>query len=694
MGKGYRFRAHTGKVKSQIRKGRSASSNPTLSHFREMAKAERQAKLQLIAVDDRPQQVRNTRYLEQPMDSMDLGRAKRSKTGTSVVSFAKKVEEFPIESDDREEEKSVLQKVEYSVDELSLFGQFLIAPPGTVDHLIPQIGNVLNVKLTRQNNPRQKILSALRSSVHSAKETDDPTRSEFMVNFARKLIPFFFRSYCSTDELTNTTAGKQWKLQLLETMRSFVPLLPKDLVGKHVDSALKKLNSEIPMDQKWLVMDVLVVLCRGVDADSAERVITTVGPWFTIPAYQKSEQKKAYRVLVELFKRVNDPSLSGFFDRISNIMDEIVGLDAKKVAQNAWAPRLVVIRMAAAALPSVESIKSLWDVVSDQVICCMDKSHSRLTRQNAVRCFQTIVATMLEQCPDEESARIQVLDSVESGLFAYTGVTKSSNKEPLERIRAALIAMNLFAQKHLRTMNAALVNRFLNHAVVFVSDTRSPIRVVAIRLMRVFAKRLPDFMLRQYQEIILDASFNGQTADENSSSVRYANRLLFEVLIDKIGYEVLCKFASKQEGWLKFLKKLEKLRRTKKSKSHSSITNNQDEDETDKTTVISQTKSVKPDSIFYMDDNDEDDEDVRQSCAERRSSIWIREKNSDNEDDILDMLDEKSMVGRIVTKKPSDESKEDQNGDTVTMLGGFRLAKDGRMIIEEDEEADSSDDED
>ncbi|KAI6242755.1 RRP12-like protein [Aphelenchoides fujianensis] len=648
MGKGgYRYRPHSAKAHMKIRKGKSSSSNPALSQFREMAKAERRAKLQLVAVDDRPPQTKSTRHLDQQLDSMDLERPTRSKTGRSVVSFANNAEPLVINEKPRERTKSTSQAAEYSTDDLNLFATFLTSPAGSVDQLLPQ-------------------------------KPEDAERAEFLTAFTRKLIPFLFRSYCSTDAPTTTITEKEWKLALLETIRAFVPLLTAEAVDKHVDAALQKLkNDEITTEQKWLIMDVLVALCRG-------RIVTSIGSWFTVPPSQKSEQKKAYRILAELFNRAEDPALAPFFSQITDMMDEIVHLDAKKVAPSAWASRLVVLRLAGVALPTVEGIKQLWDLVLDQVVGCMDKSHSRLTRQNAVRCFHALISAMLEKSGEEESARIQVLDAVEAGLFAYTGVKTTSGSQPLERIRAALIAMNLFAQKHLRSMNAALVSRFLSHAVLFVSDSRSPVRVVAVRLMRVFAKRLPDFMLRQYQEVILDAVFNGQTADENSSSVRRANRLLFEVLIEKFGYEVLCKVAGKQQGWLKFLKKLEKLRRTKKPKAGGA--EEPDVDEADRTTVVSHTKSAKPDSIFYMDEMDEEEDD-RQSRAERRSSVWIREGRGSDDEDVLDMLDEKSMIGRIVTKKPPKEP-EAADGAASGTLGGFRLAQDGRLIIEEDEAAD------
>lgn len=87
------------------------------------------------------------------------------------------------------------------------------------------------------------------------------------------------------------------------------------------------------------------------------------------------------------------------------------------------------------------------------------------------------------------------------------------------------------------------------------------------------------------------------------------------MLIDKFGYEVVCKYAKAQSGWLKLLKKLEKTRRQKQGKQLPT-TDDHDAAAPDTQTVISESKSARPDSIFYMLDNsddnmrDEDDEDI------------------------------------------------------------------------------------
>lgn len=231
---------------------------------------------------------------------------------------------------------------------------------------------------------------------------------------------------------------------------------------------------------------------------------------------------------------------------------------------------------------------------------------------------------------------LQILDSVESCLFVLSGFKSKSSEIPLEHARSTLISMNIFAQRYLKAMNGALVNRFLNHSIVFLGDNRPVIRVLAIRLMRVFCNKLPPFMITQFQvdlellhvfiyfqDYILESVFSNQPESENTGTIRRANRFLFGTLIEKFGYEVVSKYVNRQEGLLKFLKKLEKVRRRKlapppaKSKSSTRSTVNEEESDSeaeDRMTAASRARTICADSIFKLLE-ESDDTESDEVCA-------------------------------------------------------------------------------
>lgn len=94
------------------------------------------------------------------------------------------------------------------------------------------------------------------------------------------------------------------------------------------------------------------------------------------------------------------------------------------------------------------------------------------------------------------------MDSIESRIFEFSGFTKQSSEVSTEIARSTLIAMNILAQLYLKQMNGALVHRFLNRAVEYMADSRPVIRVLAIRLLRVFCKKLPSFMVGLFKVML------------------------------------------------------------------------------------------------------------------------------------------------------------------------------------------------
>jgi hypothetical protein len=88
----------------------------------------------------------------------------------------------------------------------------------------------------------------------------------------------------------------------------------------------------------------LVALCRRVGSDGATNIFNQIHPWFLSDPKRKSLQKKAYRILSELYKRRDDPQLSQFFEYIQPTVGDILSLEVKQVSEPAWAARLAVFR--------------------------------------------------------------------------------------------------------------------------------------------------------------------------------------------------------------------------------------------------------------------------------------------------------------------------------------------------------------
>lgn len=93
-----------------------------------------------------------------------------------------------------------------------------------------------------------------------------------------------------------------------------------------------------------LIVNILITLCQGVGSDGAIALFTYIRPWFTVELNRKSLQKKAYRILTELYKRHKDSALEQFFETVQPTVGEILRLESKAIAEPAWASRLAVFR--------------------------------------------------------------------------------------------------------------------------------------------------------------------------------------------------------------------------------------------------------------------------------------------------------------------------------------------------------------
>lgn len=108
-----------------------------------------------------------------------------------------------------------------------------------------------------------------------------------------------------------------------------------------------------------------------------------------------------------------------------------------------------------------------------------------------------------------------VLAPILSRIYELTAsVTDKTSEISLTAARSTLVALNIIAQKQMRVLNAAHTSRIVSQACTWISDSRAPVRILAIRLVRVLVQKMPEFAVHQYRELILNSVFEGQlTAD-------------------------------------------------------------------------------------------------------------------------------------------------------------------------------------
>ncbi|KAL3994575.1 NUC173 domain family protein [Acanthocheilonema viteae] len=560
----------------------------------------------------------------------------------------------------------------------------------------PYLAEILGKVLLEQRDLRLIVLSSLRSALRYALQPDatearKDTMRFFAYSFLRKLFTLYTVSNITMESMQGITGNslKTLRCSVLETVRMYVDLTANNVVDDFINLAVKKAQiKEMDLDQKIRVLDLMAVLVKKANVSGLNNIFSTVHAWFT--SSEIVLQKKAFRILEEIMKRINDEAVTNFFalcaDEINNVLDQ----DLDSIAKSARAALISVYYVKLSSLTSFEHAEIFGEKFLPRIIVCLDKSHNIRTRSNALKCFLKVCQQLIFLGSDERKSPSSVLHPVLNIIFGMLNPERlCPNEDLFEIVRSSTIALNVIAQKFTRILDTSLLSRLISHACSWIGDERPVIRVLIIRLLRMLAKKLPDYTMRQYQELLLSAVFDGQLTADVTQKVRKANRLLLEVLVDRYGAEVLMTRTNKLD-WTKQLKAIAKIRRRRQRRSGAEVPNTDINERRnhDMISVATSARTANADTVlnmFYDIDSENEVEMDRESIGGRTrgSSIWLK---NDDDEDMMDLLDRNKILKKIATtrsdllkdkklQEPNDNGNDKCNSD-------FKVAKDGRLIIE------------
>uniref|UniRef100_A0A8R1XKN1 NUC173 domain-containing protein n=1 Tax=Onchocerca volvulus TaxID=6282 RepID=A0A8R1XKN1_ONCVO len=563
----------------------------------------------------------------------------------------------------------------------------------------PHLAEILDKVLLEQQDLRLIVLSSLRSALRyvlqpDAIEAKKEVMRFFAYSFLRKLFVLYTVSNVTMESLEGVIGNslKTLRCSILETVRLYMNLTPINVIDNFISLAVEKTQiKEMVLDQKIRILDLMAALVKKASISGLNSIFSVIHPWFI--SSEVALQKKAFRILEEIMKRMNDEAVADFFsssvDEINNVLDQ----DLDSIAKSARAALIAVYYVKLSSLTSFKDAEIFEKKFLPRIIICLDKSHNVRTRSNALNCFVKLCQQLILFGSDESKGPSSVLHPVMDMIFDMLNPEElRSNEDSLEIVRSSTIALNIIAQKFTRILDASQLSRLIAHACSWIGDGRPVIRVLIIRLLRMLAKKLPDYTMRQYQELLLSAIFDGQLTANVTQKVRKANKLLLEVLVERYGVEILIARTNKLD-WIKQLKAIAKIRLTilccRRRQKHRSVKEmrNADISEEQDHDVISTTASARTagaDTIFNMlcdTDTENEAETDHESIGGRTrgSSLWLK---NDDDEDMMDLLDRNKVLKNIATtrsdllkNKKSQELNNNDNND-------FKLAEDGRLIIE------------
>jgi ribosomal RNA-processing protein 12 len=545
--------------------------------------------------------------------------------------------------------------------------------------LAPMIGSALAHRL----DLRLVLLRSLRSSIRFAEKNG---HEDIVKRFAKNYLPILFNIYTALPAETMEAVEKQGitnyddlavRLSTLETIRAYISHTPEDVKKTFIDLALNKLrDDDVLLEKKQAVADLVVALIRGLNADQFNQVFTVVEKWFT--SNLSSFQKKAYRILSEMYARINESNLRPFFEKNASFVKKLISQGLKKVLPPARAPRIAVYRAILTTFDDYEDLKHFVDSILEQVILSQDKSFGKRTRQQAAHCFLQICSGLMSSGSDADITPSAALEPLlEVVIKLYSTPQEDETEVSLEQARASLISMNMITQKYITLLNPSVLSKLIHFACETLKDTRGPVKLLAVRCVRIMCNKLEEFVMTQFKSLILESIFN-QDLQNDTQRVRKANRLLLEVLVDRYGPELLLN-ATDKDDFVKQIKNIEKIRRRRERKQTGGAAEEDEEMDDDVQSTFTNANTVKADTIFDIledtDDEDAEEKEKRPKKAADNMSVFLNEE----EDEIVDLLDRDAIIQKLSTKDKSSEKRVKiempKKDDT------FQIAKDGRIVI-------------
>ncbi|MFH4975150.1 hypothetical protein AB6A40_001859 [Gnathostoma spinigerum] len=581
-----------------------------------------------------------------------------------------------------------------------LLPSFLCSPTD-FNSSYPELAPVMGAALAERHDLRLVVLSSLRAALRFASQPDATDgRAELMRGYAKNYLPILFNIY-TNDEATAPDGYdvRGVRLATLETVRMYMDLTPSELIQRYSNSAIEKsADADNTIEKRVRILDLLATLARCADAKTMNHIFTSVHELFK--SNNAALQKKAYRILEELLKRYSDAEGASFFAENIVEVDNLLDQELDCVALSVRASFIAVLHLKLLTLVTLDEVKNFVLKVVKRIIFCLDKTHSIHTRTNAYKCLLDVCQKLITLGSETSESPSCVIGIVLNAIYEMSTpqAGKHSGIVELEVARSTMVALNIIAQKYVRILDASNLSRVMAHACSWISDGRPAVRVIVIRLFRILVKKLPDYALQQYRDLLLQAVFDGQLTADVTVKVRKANRLLLEALVDRYGFEILLKHTSKSD-WVKQLKAIEKIRRRKERRAlglngiGGDVESDFGEEGDIRSLSTKSSKTARADTILDLlentdDENDSgvdaDDEKRSRSGRLKSNSVWLKEGG---EDDMIDLLDRNAMIEKITTTKPAAPSAKKTNAVSENKkdntFGGFKLTEDGRLIIDD-----------
>uniref|UniRef100_A0A1B0D7S8 Uncharacterized protein n=1 Tax=Phlebotomus papatasi TaxID=29031 RepID=A0A1B0D7S8_PHLPP len=543
-----------------------------------------------------------------------------------------------------------------------LFPGFCRQPvdPENFQNVARTLGNVLS------NNPelRSPVLDGIKELCTNP---TDSCKKE-LERFAKNFMPIFFNIY--TTKPSTTYEAEQRELAL-EVIKAYLELTPNPVRIQLFDTALGQLNGNPPGK---FTAESLFALVRVLALYMDEEKLSELYDKYVCPVLEKKrknpmvvkeedrfgqQQKKTYKFLESILRSENLGCKNFVTKRKTDIRSLLLSTFTKTSAQ-CQGFRLTCLAVMFGHAKKLTSESMLVKKTIPELILAYGSFHG--TKETVADELLKIIADLHEK----DSKLNDLIDSLSAGLAGDQVL-----------ITNTILVLKFLFQHYAGSLRVTTIEFVLQQVLTYVTGKQRSIVAACVGFLLVFVRVLPVPLVANHLPVLLK---NLSTMVPDTK--RYCRKqlgFLYRRLCRRFTAEAIIKLVpGNDEITHKRLKNIKKEQARKKRQEQDKNNQKEDTDEEEENEILEK-KIDTIDDVLADSDSDFDEDEVEekpQRKSKKTKDAFIKE----DADTIVDLADV-NAIGKITTSRPEKESvlvkkQKDPNR-------GFKLATDGRLVIEE-----------
>ena len=547
-----------------------------------------------------------------------------------------------------------------------------------------RIAKTLGDQLKIRKDLRMDILSSIRQLI--SKNLEHEKNRRVLANFAKNYLPILYNLY-TTKPVGSDEKGQ--RLAVLETMKMYLKIAPRDLVLHMFDNAFEVFSRESDF-VKESTLDILQAQLPYQDKDRIARLYELVVK--QVSSANHTEQKKAYRILEEIFSSGTEDCNQFVMENLSQLQDILL----QSLAKASPSSQTYRLRCLVHIVRKLEGGRKEFAlrVIPEAVLCI--KAVNAKARAEAFTLIVCVAEMLLKWSEEGES---------ENALKEYMEVLFTGLAGSPSLINCTLLAITRVFYEFRDIFPDAVSEMLVSNVCLLLTSQAREVVGSSLSFLRVFVTTNAVYNTTRFLEPIMKAL--AEMSEDCKRHFRIKTRFLLERMVRKFGYDLLLGLVPKgDEVMQKRLKNIRKAhaRKDRDDERRDKRRSGEDSDDEDGGDFKIRAKPKNMEEIMAeIDDSENDEMDIEEEgtgkkkkskrSRQQQQQTFITEKGGGGEGSIVDLLDA-TAANKVTSQRPKSEAERAQMQESRRKKeknGGFEIAADGRLIIKDSDSDDGED---